>query len=197
MKTLTTLAMAAMFASPLVASADPGHATKTTTTAAAKTTAKISDADLQVMAQLHDVDRAEIDLGRVAQLNGAMPAVKSYGKMLVTDHQSADKTLIAIAKKHGQTIPAYTPVSEADRKAAKDDKDRAAHVKTLRGSEFDQAFLAMMVESHDKVLAMLDTAIGTVSSDDLKAALESLEPTLQKHADQARDLERSTIQAMD
>lgn len=222
MKKLTTLALAALLALPLAASADdtkgstntsadktkatektnqnnsnvPTNKSGTDKTAGTSTTAsskeKISAADLQVMAQMHHVNQDEIAMGKTAEMKGSTQAVKSYGKMLVTDHQSADKDLMAMAKKHGQTIPTYKPTNEADQKDEKDDKDMAAKVKTEKGADFDKDFLSMMVMGHEKVLAKLDTAMGMVSSDELKTAIQNVKPVVQKHADQARDLQKSS-----
>ena len=199
MKKLTTFALAALLALPLVASADDtkGSTTTTTTTTQKKTTdktasTKISDADLQVMAQMHHVNQDEIAMGKTAEMKGSTQAVKSFGKMLVTDHQAADKDLLALARKHGQTIPAYKPTNEADQKDEKDDKDMATKVKGEKGAEFDKDFLSMMVMGHEKVLAKLDTAMGMVTSDDLKTAIQNVKPTLQKHADTARDLQKNS-----
>ena len=226
MKKLTAFAIAALLAAPLIASADDTKGSTTTssdktkatdktnqnnsnvptnksgtdktagTTSTTASKEKISAGDLQVMAQMHHVNQMEIDMGKLAQTKSTTQAVKAYGKMLVTDHQSADKDLLAMAKKHGQTIPTYKPATEADQKDEKDDADMAAHVKTLKGADFDKDFLSMMVQGHEKVLAKLDSAMGMVSSDELKTAIQNVKPTVQKHADTARDLQKNNAQAM-
>jgi putative membrane protein len=213
---ITTFALVALLAAPLAASADtkPGTTTtadKTKTTDKTsdtnsnvptnksptdKSTAKLAEGDLQVMAQMHHVNQMEIDMGKVAQTKGSTQAIKAYGQMLVRDHQSADKDLLAFARKNKATIPMYKPTTEADQKDEKDDKDMAAHVKTLKGADFDKDFLSMMVAGHEKVLAKLDTAMGSVGNDDLKTLIGTVKPTVQKHADQARDLQKANPQAM-
>jgi predicted outer membrane protein len=72
----------------------------------------------------------------------------------------------------------------------------AAHVKTLKGEAFDKAFLNMAVEDHEKVLAKVDTLSGSTESPELQTYLKDLKPALQKHADQARDLQKGEPQAM-
>jgi putative membrane protein len=104
--------------------------------------------------------------------------------------------MLEFAKKNGATIPMYKPTDEADQKDMKDDKEMAAHVKTLKGADFDKEFLSMMVQGHEKVLAKMDSAMGTIQNDELKTMLTNVKPTLQKHADQARDLQKSNPQAM-
>jgi len=191
---ITTIALVALLAAPLAASADDKGTT--TTTDKSKTSAKLAQSDLDVMSQLHHVNQMEIDMGKLAQTKGSTQAVKAYGQMLVRDHQSADKDMLAFAKKNGSTIPTYKPTDEADQKAMKDDKDMAAHIKTLKGADFDKEFLSMMVDGHEKVLAKLDSAMGSIQNDDLKTMLQNVKPTIQKHADQARDLQKANPQAM-
>ena len=218
---IMTFALVALLAAPL-AFADTPKGT-TTTTDKSKTTDKTSDtnsnvpsnksgtdktadkskamgkiaaSDLQVMAQMHAVNKMEIDMGKAAQMKGSTQAVKAYGQMLVRDHQSADKDMLAFARKNKSTIPMYKPTDEADQKDMKDDKDMAAHVKTLKGADFDKEFLSMMVSGHEKVLAKVDSAMGSVQNDELKTMLGNIKPMLQKHADQARDLQTSNPLAM-
>jgi putative membrane protein len=157
---------------------------------------KMAADDLQAMAMIHHVNQMEIDMGKQAQLKGSTQGVKDYGKMLVKDHQSADKDLLALAKKNGATIPMFKPTDEADQKDEKDTKEMAAHIKTLKGADFDKEFLNMMVQGHEKVLAKVDTLSSSVANTDLQTMLKDLKPALQKHADQARDLQKSQPQAM-
>lgn len=192
------LALIAALALPLAASADDKTTNKTGTTDTTKspTKEKPSESDLQTMAFIHHVNQMEIDLGKLAQTKGATAGVKDYGKMLVKDHSTADKDLMALAKKDGATIPAFKPTDEADQKQMKDDKDMAAHLKTMKGAEFDKEFLTMMVEGHEKVLAKVDTLAGTTTNTGLQTYLKDLKPVLQKHEDNARELQKGQPQAM-
>lgn len=196
---ITTFALIALLAAPLVASADDKGTTTTTDkakTTEKTTTSKLADTDLQVMSQMHHVNQMEIDMGKLAQTKGSTPAVKAYGQTLVRDHTSADKDMLAFAKKNKTTIPMFKPTDEADQKDMKDDKDMAAHIKTLKGADFDKEFLSMMVAGHEKVLAKLDSSMGSIQNDDLKTMLQNVKPTIQKHADTARDLQKTNPQAM-
>jgi len=177
---IKSIALMVAVALPLAAWADdkPGS----TTTEKSKTTEKapkekLADMDLQVLAHVHAVNKLEIDLGKLAQKSGSTQAIKAYGQMLVRDHQSADKDLAAFAKKQGATIPMDKAKDEADEKDQKDTKEAVAHLKTLKGNDFD-------------------TAIGQVQNQDLVTVLKDIKPALQKHADQARDLQKTNPQAM-
>jgi putative membrane protein len=157
----------------------------------AKTGAKLSDSDTKTMAHLHHVNQMEITLGKDAQRQGTAK-VKDYASMLVTDHQSADKDLTAFAKAHKlTTIPADKPMTDADRQDDKDMTQAMTRLKTLKGADFDKAYLTMMAADHDKELTKIDVAISSASDPDFKSLLQSVKPVLQRHADQARDLMKS------
>lgn len=152
---------------------------------------KLSDADGKVISHLHHVNQMEINLGQLAQKSGTAQ-VKDYAKTLVTDHQSADKDLTAFAKSHKMmTIPADKAATDADRQDEKEMKASMARLKTLKGAAFDKEFLNMMVSGHDKELTKIDVAISGASNPDLKSLLQGVKPVLQRHADQARDLQKS------
>jgi predicted outer membrane protein len=159
--------------------------------------AKLSDGDVKIMAHLHHVNQMEIDMGKLAQKTGTA-AIKSYADTLVNDHQSNDKELTAFAKAHKVAmIPAEKPESDADRQEAKDMTTQLARLKTLKGAEFDKEFLNMMVAGHDKELAKIDVAIGGAGDSDLQTLLKSTKPVLQRHSDQAHDLQKNPQASID
>jgi putative membrane protein len=157
----------------------------------AKTGAKLSDGDIKTIAHLHHVNQMEITLGKEAQRQGSAK-VKDYATTLVNDHQTVDKDLTAFAKTHHvTTIPADKPTTDAERQDDKDMTQQIARLKTLKGADFDKAYLNMMVSGHDKELTKIDVAISSTSDSDLKSLLQGVKPVLQRHADQARDLLKS------
>jgi putative membrane protein len=157
--------------------------------------AKVSDQDLQVMAHIHDVNQMEIDMGHLAQRNGATPGVKAYGKTLVADHHKGDKAVLALANKHGQTIPKEAPANEMDKDEMKSNMDAMKRLHTLKGADFDRELLQIAVQAHEKELARTETAIGQVNDEGLKALLTEMKPVLQKHIDLARELQNQSSQA--
>jgi putative membrane protein len=157
----------------------------------AKMGAKLSDADTKTIAHLHHVNQMEITLGKEAQRQGTAK-VKDYASTLVNDHQTSDKDLMAFAKAHHlATIPADKPATDAERQDDKDMTQQMARLKTLKGADFDKAYLNMMVSGHDKELTKIDVAISSASDPDFKNLIQGVKPMLQRHADQARDLLKS------
>lgn len=191
---LPTLALAQNPASP----SDKTDKTneKTTNKPTDKTKpAKLSDGDVKIISHLHHVNQMEIDLAKVAQKAGTA-GVKNYAETLERDHDSADKDLTAFTKQHKlMAIPADKPMSDADKQEAKEMTGQMAHLKMLKGAEFDKEYLNMMVGGHDKELTRIDTSISAANDPELQTMLKSVKPVLQRHADQARDLQKSNPQA--
>jgi putative membrane protein len=157
--------------------------------------AKLGDADNKIIAHLHHVNQMEIQLANLADKVGS-PHVKDYAKTIVTDHQTADKDLTAFAKAHKvAAIPAEKPTTDAERQDDKDMTAAMARIKTLKGAEFDKEYLNMMVSGHDKELTKIDVSISSAGDPDLKSMLQGIKPVLQRHADQARDLQKTSAQA--
>ncbi len=157
---------------------------------------KLSAPELQVMAHYHAVNQLEIDLGKAAKKNAGTQAVKSYGEMLVKDHTEGDKKLEAIAKASGQKIPAEKPATEAEKAQEAQMKKEAAALKKLKGADFDREYLRMMVDGHEKELAAISSKMAEVTNPQLLDFLSALKPTLQHHADEARELQKSGATAM-
>jgi putative membrane protein len=170
----------------------PPRTTTSSDSAPGKTAGdKLSDADQKTVSHLHHVNQMEITLAQQAQRQGTAH-VKDYAGTLITDHQSADKDLTAFAKAHQvTTIPADKPMTDADKQDDKDMTTAMAHLKSLKGAAFDKAYLNMMVSGHDKELTKIDVAISAATDPDLKSMLQNVKPVLQRHADQARDLQNS------
>lgn len=190
---IKTLLLVAAFAIPTIASADDMK--KADTTDKSKETVKLDDADLKVLAHHHHLNLMEIDLGKMAQKLGTKN-VKSYGAMLIKDHTAANKELKALAKKKGVSkIPDDMPATEADKKAHDDAMAAMEKMKTLKGAEFDREFLTLMVADHDKEVASTEAAITSTTDADLSKFLTKVKPTLQKHADKARELQKTSVSA--
>lgn len=192
---IRALAIISALALPTLALADDktpnDTAVKADSTTKPDANAKLSDGDAKIVAHLHHVNQMEIDLGKAAQKSGTA-GVKAYGQTLVTDHQSSDKDLTAFAKSHKlATIPADKPMTDADKQDAKDMQSKVAKLKSEKDADFDRDFLSMMATDHDKELTRIDTSISSASDPDLQALLKTTKPVLQRHADQARDLQKN------
>src|SRR6195256_4535616 len=87
---------------------------------------------------------AEVSMGDLAQKNGQSDAVKSFGKMLSTDHAAANQKAMDAAKTIGINPPSGP---NAKQKADYDKMSKTS------GTEFDKIFAAHMIADHKKDIA--------------------------------------------
>lgn len=214
MKTLTRMLMIAVLSAPVAGLAEDtpktGDAPKTGDTSKPGDTAKTGDTpskdtakaskltkrELQVMAAYRMDNQMEVELGNLVQESGARDEVKTYAQMLVTDHGDFDKRLTALAQRTRQSIPKLKPMSATEKQEHAAMKKTAADIKKLKGEDLDRAYLRFMVEDHGKVLSKIDAHIADAKNPQLAEMLREVKPTLQRHHDQARELQKGDAQAM-
>src|SRR3982074_1477311 len=84
---------------------------------------------------------AEVSMGDLAQKNGQSDGVKSFGKMLSTDHAAANQKATDAAKNIEMTPPTGP---NAKQKADYDKMSKTS------GTEFDKMFATHMIADHQK-----------------------------------------------
>ena len=120
---------------------------------------------------------AEVSMGDLAQKNGQSGRVKSFGKMLSTDHAAANQKALDAAKGIGMNPP-----SEPNAKQ-KADNDKMAK---MSGTDFDKTFVTHMIADHQKDVAeykkasKMKDAAGEYASGQID--------TLEKHLETAKSL---------
>ena len=120
---------------------------------------------------------AEVSMGELAQHNGQSDAVKSYGKMLSTDHTAANQKALDAAKGLGMNPPSGpNPKQKADY-----DK-----MSKMSGPGFDKMFATHMIADHQKDIAEYKKAAKNRDAAGEYASGEI--DTLQKHLDAAKSL---------
>jgi putative membrane protein len=147
----------------------------------------LSDADLKVLAHIHDVNLDEIEMGQLATERASTPAIKRYAKMIVDDHSKGDKNVLALAKARNAILP--TTPSDADEIAAQQKGMEAMDaLRPLTGTDFDKLFLETMAAAHEREIGNADTALKSVSDARLSALIKQMRPVLVKHAEGARKI---------
>jgi putative membrane protein len=158
----------------------PHGATTRTTPAAATPTApaaiNMTTHETQTLDELHAANLIEVAAGKLAQRNAASSDVKKYGEHLVMEHSKADKELTTLAKRNGVKLTGV-------------DTDKKLYdLKGLKGSDFDHAFLNMMVKDHAQVIELVKTEEARAQNQDVRALLTKTLPVLQQHEQRAQVL---------
>ena len=122
---------------------------------------------------------AEVQLGELAQKNAESQEVKSFGQMLVTDHNAAKEKATEVAKSLGVPPP--------DEPSTKQKADFEKMSK-ISGTKFDRMFGQHMVKDHKKDISAYQKAAKKQDATG-KYAQETL-PTLRKHLEAAQNLQK-------
>jgi putative membrane protein len=133
---------------------------------------------------------AEVQLGKLAAERASSADVKAFGQMMVKDHTQAANELKPIATELKVQQP-----TQLDQKH----KDLADKLSKLKGSEFDREYINAMVSGHEEVAGKLRMRVEThtAANDATGSGEQKLTqwatmaiPTVQKHLEHARDLQK-------
>jgi putative membrane protein len=144
--------------------------------------------DAQIAHIVVTANQVDIDAGKVAASMASNPEVKKFGEQMVTDHTGVNKQAVDLATKLKVT-PADNPTSQSLK--AGGDKN-VAKLKTLKGAEFDKAYIDNEVTYHQAVLDAVDkTLIPGAQNAELKALLVKVRPAFVAHLDHAKKVQAS------
>lgn len=124
---------------------------------------------------------AEVKMGELAQKNGGSDGVKSFGKMLETDHGKAKDQTVALAKTMN-IDPPTEPAADA-----KTTYDKMAK---LKGAEFDKEFAHHMVMDHKTDIAEYEEEAKEKGNAQVSKYASDTLPTLKKHLQTAEALDK-------
>lgn len=127
---------------------------------------------------------AEVALGKLAEQRGRSDGVKSYGKMLASDHSQANEKATALAGRIGVKAPSGPSLKQ---------KMTYRRMAALKGGAFDKQFVDHMVKDHQKDIK--DYQQHTSGSGPVSNYAKETLPTLDKHLKTAQDLESKVSSA--
>jgi putative membrane protein len=138
-----------------------------------------SKADKTFITEAIQGNLAEIQMGQLAQQKGQNDAVKSFGQMLVSDHQANNEKATQLANQLGVAPPTQPSPQQ---KSAYDKLSK------LSGAAFDRQFARMMVMDHKQDIAKFQREAKKANDPLGQYASNSL-PVLKKHLSTAEKIE--------
>jgi putative membrane protein len=174
------------YALPLI-----GFALLAASTTAFAETARETDAaktpdDAQIAQIVLTSDKGEIDASKLAKKKSSNPEVKEFAAMMIKDHTTVSKETQALAKK----LKMKPKGSLSSKGLAADAKKNEAKLKSLKGADFDKAFIDQMVADHQGVLDTIDqTLLPNAQSQQLKDLISKVRPSVAEHLDHAKTLQ--------
>ncbi len=142
--------------------------------------------DPQIAAITVAANSVDINAGKLAQSKTHNKEVKAFAQQMVTDHTSVNKQATALVKKLG-VKPEENPTS----KSLEDEgKKNIAHLKTLKGAEFDKAYIEQEVTYHQQVLDTIDkTLLPSAQNAELKNLITTVRPVIAAHLEHAKQIQ--------
>ena len=113
----------------------------------------------------------EVKAGKMAASKAASNNVKSFANRMVTDHTKANDQLMQLIKSKNWNI---MPPPDAE-------TDPDGMLAGASGTAFDKTYVSMMVQDHQKAVALFENAASTAPDPDIKAFAKQTLPTLQQH----------------
>ena len=114
----------------------------------------------------------EVKLGELAAQKGMRADVKAFGQMMVKDHAAINGDLKALAAQKGVTLPDSLDAKHqgmVDKMAA------------LTGSEFDDAYIAGMIEDHQMDAKEFKAESAETKDADIKSFVDKSIPVVDEH----------------
>jgi putative membrane protein len=142
--------------------------------------------DATIVAIFDAANTADIETGTLAAERGASKEVRDFGSMLARDHKQVRQLGRDLATKL-----AVTPTPPKDDQGAKDHAAAMARLRSLKGAEFDRAFLQHEAAFHKAVIdAVTSTLLPAIQNAELKALVKQVAPAFQAHMVAAQNLEK-------
>ena len=142
--------------------------------------------DAQIASIVVTANQVDIDAGNFAKTRAKDPQVKQFAQQMVTDHTGVNKQAVALATKLKVT-PEDNPTSQSLKSGG---EANVSKLKTLKGADFDKAYIDHEVEYHQAVLDAVDkTLIPGAKNAELKELLVKTRPAFVAHLDHAKHLQ--------
>jgi putative membrane protein len=146
--------------------------------------------DAQILAFAAAANAGEIQEGTIAEHKATSPAVKSFARLMVTDHKKMLADGKALATKLAITPDTsksdVTDLSKNVTDDVKDLNDKKA------GKDWDSDYIGKQVDAHQKVLDKLQDASKSAQNPQLKDALSQSIGKVQEHLTKAQALKDNT-----
>ena len=126
------------------------------------------------------------DAGELAKKSASNPDVKKFAERMVVDHTGVNNAAADLAAKLK-----LTPQDNETSKALKSGGDQnVKKLRTLKGTEFDEAYVDQEVAYHAQVLEAINkTLIPNARNAELRALLEKVGPAVAAHLEHAKHLQ--------
>jgi putative membrane protein len=124
--------------------------------------------------------------GALAAKKATNAEVKQFARLMMSEHHALRQQGADLAKKLNVTPepPADDPVT------ALAEKETQALQSAPKGAEFDRTYIDQEIAAHQAVLDLVTKAHDQADNAELKALIVKARPVIQKHLDQAQQIQK-------
>lgn len=119
---------------------------------------------------------SEVEAARTAQEKAHNQRVKDFAAMMARDHSQANGELKSLARETNVTLPDSV---------SNDSKKMMTDLGKKSGSDFDKAYMKMMVSDHEKAVSLFEKNTDAKNAS-VKSWVDKTLPTLRMHLDSAK-----------
>jgi len=142
--------------------------------------------DPQIAAIVVTANQVDIDAGKLATTKAHAKEVKAFAQQMITDHTGVNKQATELVTK----LKVKPEENDTSRSIKQGGDDNLAKLKSLKGAEFDRAYIDHEVTYHQTVIDALDkTLVPNAKNEELKALLIKVRPAFVAHLEHAKSLQ--------
>ena len=142
--------------------------------------------DPQIADIVVTANQVDIDAGKLAKSMTQNADVKAFAQQMIADHTGVNKAATALVTKLKVT-PEDNATSQSLMKGG---EDNLKNLKTLKGADFDRAYIDHEVAYHQSVIDAIDnTLIPSAKNEELKALLVNVRPSFLAHLEHAKEIQ--------
>lgn len=143
--------------------------------------AQATDQDKQFLTNASQGNYDEIQLGKLAEEKATNPAVKAFGRRMVTDHTRLTEKMKPYAERWGISAPNALS-SDAQKEYNK--------LQGLSGKDFDKEYISDMVTDHSHDLDAFTKEVKDTKNAKFRASVEQGKSVVAAHKNMAYDLKK-------
>jgi len=120
---------------------------------------------------------AEVEMGKLALVQGSNQAVRDFGQRMVDDHTKAGDQLKSLAADSSINLPTNLKAT---------DKTEIDRLRGLSGSDFDKAYMSLTLKDHRADLAAFEKEASSGRNPELRNFASATLPALKEHLGMAK-----------
>jgi putative membrane protein len=143
--------------------------------------------DAQLAAIIQAINMSEMQAAQLAESRAMSPELRRFAKDMETQHRDMQSRANAVFSR-SQMTPSENPVSA---RMKSDAQSELSTLQSMRGKDFDRAYLESEVRDHNSALELIDRMIADAKSPELKGELENMRPKVEAHLRKAEGMEQA------